>query len=63
MIQPDEIKRLIEQALPGSPVSVKGDGGVHFKATVVSQTFAGKTLLQQHRLVYAALDGCMESAK
>jgi len=63
MIQPDEIKRLIEQALPDSQVSVKGDDGVHFEATVVSPAFAGKTLLQQHRLVYAALGGRMESAE
>ena len=63
MIQPEEIKRLIEQALPGSQVIVSGDDGVHFEATVISPAFGGKTLLQQHRLVYAALGGRVESAE
>jgi stress-induced morphogen len=33
---------------------VKGEGG-HFEAVVVSPQFAGRTMVQQHRLVYAAL--------
>ncbi len=28
-------------------------GGDHFRATVVSPTFAGKTRIEQHRMVYA----------
>jgi acid stress-induced BolA-like protein IbaG/YrbA len=63
MLQADHIKRLIEQGLPGSQAIVQGDDGVHFKATVISPAFAGKSLLQQHRLVYATLGGRMESAE
>jgi acid stress-induced BolA-like protein IbaG/YrbA len=63
MLQADDIKRLIEQGLPGSQVIVQGDDGVHFEATVISPAFAGKSLLQQHRMVYAALGGRMESAE
>ena len=50
----DEITRLIQGGLPGSRVSVTGDGR-HFEAVVVSDAFAGKSIIQQHRMVYAAL--------
>lgn len=57
----NEIKRLIEAGLPGAQVIVKGDDGVHFEAVVVSEVFTGKSLLQQHRLVYDALGKRMEN--
>ena len=60
-MQANDIKNLIEAALPGAEVQVRGDDGVHFEAIVVSDDFIGKTLLQQHRLVYAALGGRMEN--
>ncbi|HRD66951.1 MAG TPA: BolA/IbaG family iron-sulfur metabolism protein [Candidatus Competibacter sp.] len=59
-MQAIDIKQLIEQHLPGSQAMVHGDDGVHFEAVVVSEDFAGKSLIQQHRLVYAALGGRME---
>ena len=55
-----ELEQLIEQQLPGAKATVRGDDGIHFEAVVVSDAFAGKSLLQQHRLVYAALGGRME---
>jgi acid stress-induced BolA-like protein IbaG/YrbA len=51
----DEIRTLIEAGLPGARVTVIGDDGRHFEADVVSSAFAGKTMIQQHRMVYAAL--------
>jgi stress-induced morphogen len=56
-----EIERLIKQALPDAQVEIKdlaGDGD-HYAATVLSKTFAGKTRVQQHQIVYAALQGQM----
>ncbi len=53
-MQPGEVQRLIEEGLAGSEVIVSGDGR-HFEAVVVNDAFAGKTMLQQHRMVYAAL--------
>ncbi|OGT34232.1 MAG: BolA family transcriptional regulator [Gammaproteobacteria bacterium RBG_16_51_14] len=50
----DSIKRLIESGIPGSQVAVSGDG-THFQARVVCDVFAGKTMVQQHQLVYEAL--------
>ncbi|HEX9811903.1 MAG TPA: BolA/IbaG family iron-sulfur metabolism protein [Burkholderiales bacterium] len=53
-MQPEDIKQLIEDGLPGARASVDGDGH-HFEAVIVAQQFAGKSMLQQHQLVYAAL--------
>ena len=53
-MEPEEIKQLIEQGLDGAKAEVSGDG-THFEAIVVSDTFAGKTMVQQHQLVYSAL--------
>ena len=54
-MQAQDIERLIEEQLPGARAMVRGDDGVHFEAVVISAAFAGKPLVQQHRLVYAAL--------
>ena len=57
----NEIERLIRAALPDAKVEIKdlaGDGD-HFAAHVVSPSFAGKTRVQQHKLVYDALGGRM----
>lgn len=51
----DTLKTLLENQLPDAEVIVHGDDGVHFEATVISPAFAGKPLLAQHRMVYAAL--------
>lgn len=51
----ETIRQLIEQGLPGARVDVRGDDGVHFEATVVSEAFRGKLPLARHRMVYATL--------
>jgi stress-induced morphogen len=56
-----EIERLIKQSLPDAQVTIedlKGDGD-HYAAYVVSSAFAGKSRVQQHQLVYKALQGRM----
>jgi stress-induced morphogen len=56
-----EIERLIREGLPGAEVSIRdlaGDGN-HYSATVVSESFRGKSRVQQHQMVYAALKGHM----
>ncbi len=55
----DEIERLIKEALPDAKVEIKdlrGDGD-HYQAYVESQAFFGKSRVQQHQMVYAALQG------
>ena len=51
----DEIKQRIESAIPDASVSVEDwtGGGDHFRATVVSPAFSGKSRVEQHRMVYA----------
>ncbi len=56
-----DIEKLIAEAMPEARVTVRGEDGRHFEAVVVSDAFAGKTRLQQHRMVYRALGGKMES--
>jgi acid stress-induced BolA-like protein IbaG/YrbA len=58
MMQPEDIKRMIERGLPGARVSVTGDGH-HFEAEVIASEFAGKSTLQQHQIVYRTLGGKM----
>ncbi len=51
----EQIAELIRQGLPEAEVTVRGDDGAHFEAEVVSAEFAGKGIVQQHRMVYATL--------
>ena len=51
----EDIRQLIEAGLPGARVTVSGDDGQHFEAEVVFEGFAGKPVIQQHRMVYATL--------
>ena len=56
-----EIEALIKAALPDARVAIEdlaGDGD-HYAATVVSESFRGKSRVQQHQLVFAALRGRM----
>ena len=60
----DEIERLIRNHIPDAVVTIHdlaGDGD-HYAATVISEAFRGKTRVQQHQLVYAALKGEMGGA-
>ena len=54
-MQNDEIKALISAGIPGSQVDVAGDDGTHFEAIIVSDSFTGLNMVQQHQLVYKAL--------
>ncbi len=59
-----DIEALIKQALPDATVNIEdlaGDGD-HYAATVVSPAFRGKSRVQQHQMVYAALQGRMGGA-
>ena len=60
-MQPADIEALIKAALPDAKITIEdlaGDGD-HYAATVVSDTFKGKSRVQQHQIVYAALRGRM----
>jgi stress-induced morphogen len=63
MVAPDELRRRIEAALPGARVRLETfSGDDHFQAVVEAPQFRGKTVVEQHRMVYAALDGLLGGA-
>lgn len=69
----DTIKRLLEEALSPRRLEISDDshlhvghagarsGRGHFSVTVVTDAFAGKTLLERHRMVYDALREALET--
>jgi stress-induced morphogen len=61
MIEPDRVRELLQEAFPGGDVELVDLTGTkdHFQARVVSERFAGRSLVEQHQLVYAALGDAM----
>jgi stress-induced morphogen len=60
-MEADEIAAMIKDALPSAEVTIedlRGDGN-HYAALVVSPAFRGRSRVQQHQMVYAALRGKM----
>ena len=56
-----EIEKLIKEAFPDASVKIQdlaGDGN-HYSATVISSQCAGKTKIEQHKMVYNSLKGKM----
>ena len=54
MVTPDSVQAGIAAGLACEHLEVIGDGQ-HFQALIVSPAFAGKSRVQRHQLVYAAL--------
>ena len=57
----EEIKAMIQEAIPESRVMItdlRGDGD-HYAAEIISNAFEGKSRVQQHQMVYEALQGKM----
>jgi stress-induced morphogen len=61
MTSPEEIRHSIERAFPGARVHVEDTTGAgdHFEIEVTTPAFSGKTPVEQHQLVYQALDTLM----
>jgi stress-induced morphogen len=56
-----DIERLIRESIPDAEVTIRdlaGDGD-HYAATVIAESFRGKSRVQQHQTVYSALRGEM----
>jgi acid stress-induced BolA-like protein IbaG/YrbA len=62
-ITPSQVKAAIEAGIPGAIVQITDltGGGDHYQALVVSDLFAGKSLIQQHQLVYSTVRAEMAS--
>jgi acid stress-induced BolA-like protein IbaG/YrbA len=50
-----QLESYITQHLSCDFIEVLGDDGTHFEAVIVSPAFEGKSMVQQHQLVYGAL--------
>jgi acid stress-induced BolA-like protein IbaG/YrbA len=63
MVSPDQVEVMIKAGLPDAQVQVQDltGGGDHYQVVVVSASFEGKGLVQQHQLVYRALQQEMSS--
>jgi len=60
----NDIEKLIKAGIPDAEVTIRdlaGDGD-HYAATVIAESFRGKSRVQQHQLVYNALKGQMGGA-
>ncbi len=65
MITDRALRDLIRTDLPDADVAIADRTGTHdhFNVTVRSQAFAGKTLIQQHQLVYRALKAALADGR
>lgn len=57
-LSPEELQVIDDSAAHAGHAGARSGGG-HFNVLIVSQVFAGKSLLQRHRMVYEALNGLM----
>ena len=57
----EDIKKLIKESIPDAEITIKDLAGDenHYSATIKSKIFTGKSMIEQHKLVYKALKGKM----
>ena len=63
-ISAEKIKELIRKKFPQADIEIidtAGDSN-HYSATIASQEFRGKSRIEQHKLVYKALEGAMDGS-
>ena len=65
MITPDVLTDYVRKSMPDAVVTVTDRTGTmnHLKVSVVSGAFAGKNLLDRHRMIYQALDAPMKDGR
>ncbi len=63
-MDPEQLKSLIESGIPDAEVSVRDLTGTrdHFGVKVVSRAFVGKSLVEQHQMVYRAVGRALTNA-
>jgi len=65
MIDNDALTALIQREIPDADVRIVDRTGTmdHFNVTVRSSAFAGRTLIEQHQLVYSSLRGALKDGR
>lgn len=61
MMTPKEVERLLTRAFPDAEIELVDLTGTqdHYQARIVSSVFSGRSLIEQHQLVYRALGDAM----
>lgn len=61
MIEAEQIRELLAAAFPGADIELVDLTGTkdHWQARIVSEAFAGRSLVEQHQMVYRALGDAM----
>ena len=63
-ISAEKIEELIRKKFPQADIEIidtAGDSN-HYSAIIASQEFRGKSRIEQHKLVYKALEGAMDGS-
>jgi stress-induced morphogen len=65
MIDNQSLAALIRSEIPDAQVDIVDRTGTqdHFNLTVRSAAFAGRTLIEQHQLVYSSLRGALKDGR
>jgi stress-induced morphogen len=65
VITPDTLTEYVRRTMPDAAVTVSDRTGTmnHLKVVVISAAFAGKNLLDRHRMIYQALDAPMKDGR
>lgn len=61
-MDPEDIKKIIEQGMDAELVEVTGEGG-KYEATIVSKAFEGLSMLKQHKLVYPLVNDKIQTGE
>ncbi len=62
IMNPEQVKQLIQAGLPDCEVTVTGDGS-HFDATVIGEIFAGLSPVKKQQLVYKTVNDKITSGE
>jgi len=61
LLSAKQLESYITEKIDCEHIQVMGDDGTHFEALIVSSAFVGKSMVQQHQLVYGALGDRMRA--
>ena len=62
MIPIDDLRGMLSQAFPKGNIQLESNDNVHFQLLIVAPEFEGKSMVEQHQMIYAALGDAMREA-
>lgn len=61
-MSPEDVKKLIEQGVPNSEAIISGEG-CNLSAVVISDSFEGKTMVAEQKMIYATVNNLIASGE